>query len=79
MIETTRKRLTANVRAEAARRQITNVAIAGHLGTNPRAISRRIRGDVEWSAAELVELARVLGVTVEDLTDTDRAVAGAAS
>lgn len=54
--------LAGNVRAEVARRCIRQRVIADALGLDQRAVSRRLLGQVEWSATELGRLAELLDV-----------------
>ncbi len=64
--------IAANVRAVMARKQprMTARTLAEQLGAEDgsRALRRRLRGQVEFTATELVAIARVLGVDVDDLT-----------
>jgi transcriptional regulator with XRE-family HTH domain len=46
-------------------RQHREIAVA--IGMTPAKFSRRLRGSVDWTAAELGALARVLGIPVVDL------------
>lgn len=64
---TSTQRIAANVRAEATRRGVTGQMIAEHLELTQPAVSRRMRGHVEFSASELHKLAGLLGVSVDDL------------
>lgn len=59
--------LAANVRAEVARKRITQQAIAEHLGLDQRAVSRRLLGRVEWSAVQVACLAELLEVELSAL------------
>lgn len=59
--------VAANVRAEVARRQIRQSAIAEHLGINQQQVSRRLTGVVEFSASELQAIAELLEVPVAAL------------
>lgn len=59
--------VAANVRAEVARRQIRQTAIAEHLELDQRAVSRRLLGQVEFSASEIKSLADLLQVPIAAL------------
>lgn len=61
------KRLTANVRAELARRKISHRDAAAALGMTQSAASRRMRGDVEFSLTEVEQLAGLLEIPVGEL------------
>lgn len=63
----TDERIAAAVRAEAARRQITQAVVARHLGLTQPGMSRRMLGRVPFSAAELAAVASLFGVPVGDL------------
>lgn len=62
-------RPAANIRAEMARRNVRQIALAKHLGLSQTAISRRLNGEVEFSVAELVSVASLLGVPAAVLLD----------
>lgn len=62
-----------NVRAEAARRGYSQVALAEALGMNQSQVSRRWWGRLLWTFDELDDVAEVLGITVQDLV-TDHSV-----
>lgn len=59
--------VAANVRAEVARRRIRQGAIAERLGMDQRAVSRRLLGEVEFSATELQAVAELVGVPISSL------------
>jgi len=61
----------ANVRAEMARRQVRQVTLAQRLGLSQAAISRRINGETEFSVAELLAVADLLGVSASALLGED--------
>lgn len=52
----------ANVRAELARRSLTQDDLARHLGLPQPAVSRRIRGLTPWTVDELVSAAEFFDV-----------------
>lgn len=56
--------VASNVRAEMARRGRTQSQLANCLGVTRPAVSRRLTGQTEFSAGELIETARFLGVPV---------------
>lgn len=57
----------ANVRAEMARRGLSQTALAGHLGLSQTAVSARLRGRTPFDIDELVLIAGVLGLRLEEL------------
>lgn len=59
--------VAAIVRAEMARRKITQLVIADALGVSNAAVSRRLSGHVPWDVNELVVVADVLGMDPRDL------------
>lgn len=59
--------VAANVRAEVARRRLRQLDIAEELGLDQRAVSRRLLGQVEFSASELQKMATLLEVSVSRL------------
>lgn len=58
------RRIAAEVRAEQARQQLTDTAVAGALGRGQQWFNRRKNGDVPFSAAELAAVAAFMGVSV---------------
>ena len=59
--------VAAEVRAMLARRQVAGKDVAAALGVSPMYVSRRIKGDNEWTPSELAELAYLLKCQVSDL------------
>lgn len=59
--------VAADVRAAAARQQVKHVDIAAALGMSKVSISRRMRGEVEFTIPELVTIADFIGVPLADL------------
>lgn len=60
--------ISDNVTAEMARRgRMTQEQLGTRLGMSQRAISRRLAGEVEWSANELLAVAKVFGIPVSVL------------
>lgn len=56
-----------NVRAEMARRGYTQETTGAAVGLTQFALSRRLRGEIEFSASELQRLADFLKVSVASL------------
>lgn len=61
--------VAANVRAQLARQNRTRRELAAALGVDEHRIGKRVRGLVPFSVDDIVQVARFLGVTVEDLVD----------
>lgn len=57
----------SNIRAEMARRNVSNVEMARHLGFSTNAFWRRMSGATSWNLTELGAVAERLGVQVDDL------------
>lgn len=57
----------ANVRAEMARKGLSQTALAELLGISQTAVSKRLRGDTPWDINELIRAADTLGVPLETL------------
>jgi predicted transcriptional regulator len=55
------------VRAEMARKRVTQESLAAHLHLSQAAVSRRLKGVVGFSVHELVLTARLVDVTVASL------------
>ena len=70
---TEREKVAANVRAEAARRGISQATIASTLGINQAGISRRMSGQIDFSAPELSALATAFGIPVATFFGEDAA------
>jgi transcriptional regulator with XRE-family HTH domain len=64
---TVTQRIAATVRAEAARRQITQAHMAEKLGRSQTFVSRRLLGRVPFSIDELDQLAEILAVPLAEL------------
>ena len=56
--------VVANVKAELARRGVLQSTVGDWLGLTQSAVSRRLVGEVEFTASELQTLARNLGVSI---------------
>lgn len=65
--------LVDNIRAEMARRRITQVQIGRHLNLSQPAVSRRLTVPGLISAVELAQIADLLEVPVADLLGTKAA------
>lgn len=65
-----RRRIAANVRAEVARRGVSQSALAELLGMNQAGISRRLSGRIDFSASEIAALAEYLSVPVNAFFNT---------
>ena len=59
----------ANVRAEMARKGLTQATLARHLGLSQAAVSARIKGRTPFDINELVIVATVLDVPLAALTE----------
>jgi len=66
-----RERVAGNIRAEMARGNITQGAIANALGLTQQAVSRRLKGVVAIDLDELAVIAEVLGTTRAALLGDD--------
>lgn len=67
----------ANVRAEMARRGVSQTDLSARLGMNQSQISKRLSGTIAFTIDELVAIATTLGVPLTALLPAD--VAAAAS
>lgn len=74
--------ISDNIRAEMARKRMTEAQLGEHLKLTQRPVNRRLRGEQEWSATDLLTVAHVLGVDVatfyegvEPATSSEGAVA----
>ena len=65
--------VTANVRAEMARRKMNQTDVAAILGLSQVSVSARLRGTTEWRVSELRALAQHFGVSVSTLVDDQQA------
>ena len=59
----------ANVRAEMARRGLSQTALAQRLGMSQTAVSKRLRGETPWDINELTIVATALSVPLEVLLE----------
>jgi predicted transcriptional regulator len=60
---------SAGVRAELARGGVTQADVASWLGLNQAAISKRLRGVIDWRLGELQVIAEKLGVPIARLIE----------
>ena len=63
----TNQRINQNIRAELARKQMTQMQVAEILGLTQSSVSSRLRGDTRWKLDELVILAEALHVDAATL------------
>ena len=67
------ERVAASVRAEVARRKVTQQQLADLLGMHQMSVSRRLNGHTEFTVSELATVAEFLGVPVASLIGDDAA------
>lgn len=60
----------ANVRAEMARRGITQTQLAEQIGRSQPQLSKRLTGAIPFDINELTAVAEALSVPIEKLTTT---------
>jgi transcriptional regulator with XRE-family HTH domain len=75
-MDETQKRIAASARALAAAFQDKQVDLAGALGISQNAVSRKLNGMTQWSAADLRVLASRYDITVDQLMAGPRAWLG---
>lgn len=61
--------IRANIRAEMARRDVSQKQLAGLLGLSEAAVSHRMRGQTKISSRDLLAIADVLDVPPATLLD----------
>jgi transcriptional regulator with XRE-family HTH domain len=66
------ERVAASVRAEMARRRVSQQALADVLGHSQAWISRRVSGEVEFTVDELRRVAAALVVPLAQLLGEDK-------
>jgi transcriptional regulator with XRE-family HTH domain len=59
----------ASIKAEMARRDLTQAQLAEHLGLTQGQMSKRLRGVVPLTVPELLSVADTLGITPSSLLD----------
>lgn len=69
VIQTPTARTGANVKAEMARRGVSQVALAEHLAIGQSGLSKRLRGVIAFDINELTTIAAVLDVSIERLLE----------
>jgi transcriptional regulator with XRE-family HTH domain len=57
----------ANVHQQMWRARVSQTRLAGALGIDQAAVSRRLRGQTPWKASEVMAAAALLGVEIVDL------------
>lgn len=62
-----RDTLAANIRAEMARKGITQEQVAARLGVSQPQISRRLAGEITFDVIEISRIAELVGVTPAEL------------
>ena len=67
--------VAANVRAELARRRITQTDVAERLGVSRQNVAQRLNGSVDFRVGELISIANMLGITIGDLVSGVKASA----
>lgn len=67
--------VAANVRAELARRRITQTDVAQRLGVSRQNVAQRLNGSVDFRVGELISVADMLGITIAELLDGVKASA----
>lgn len=67
------QRVADNIRAEMARRQITQTTLATQLGRTQQAISRRLSGQTPFTIEDAAAIADILGVPLVSLLCEDAA------
>lgn len=63
----------ANVRAEIARRGVTQAAISEAIGVSQSQFSKRLQGRIAFDINELASIAHVLDVPLTDLIPREKA------
>ena len=61
----------ANIRAEMARRKVSQTTIADHLGLSQTSVSARIAGRVAFDINEIHAIAALLGVPITALIPSE--------
>lgn len=72
MASTLNEIVSGEVAAEMARQRRTQGDLASELGLAQVSLSKRLRGVVAWSTDEIEQVARVLGVSIEQLVTPAR-------
>ena len=61
------REISANIRAEAARKGLNGRALARAVGMSPTTMGRRMRGEIPWTIRELRTISATLGVPLSVL------------
>ncbi|MET8908353.1 helix-turn-helix transcriptional regulator [Micromonospora sp. NPDC004551] len=75
MAENLTRAVASEIRAEMARREMTQQALAPLIGMSQQALSRRLRGEHPFDTAELERVANALGVPVAEFLPASERVA----
>lgn len=67
MAVSTKQAVSGEVRAHAARRNLTQRQLAAEIGMPPSTLSRRMVGEQAWDLDDLDVLAEFFGIAVRDL------------
>lgn len=59
----------AEFRAAVARANVANKTLAAHLGLSEQALYNKISGKTEFKNSEIVKLADILNLTMNDVND----------
>lgn len=79
MSNLTAKRVAEEVRVAMARRRVPQTAVASRLQMSQAAVSRRLAGDVEFTASQLITVADMLDIDLDSLRAAPRPTAAAPS
>lgn len=63
-----------NVKAELARRGVSQSSLSRQVGGSPQALARRMTGDIPFNVDDLARISNALGVPVEVLTQSGTAL-----
>lgn len=72
IVTDSRQTIAANVRAWMGRRNVTQTALAAHLGCSQPVVSRRVRGEMPFDTDELIAIAGLLRCDLSDLVENVR-------
>ena len=71
--------VAGNVRAEMARVRVSQTQVGRALGITQQAVSRRLKGEVDFTVTELATVAELLGVETATLLPASRSAVRSAS
>lgn len=77
MAENLTRTIASGIRAEMARQELTQQALAPQIGMSQQALSRRLRGEHPFDTAELERVAAALGVPVAEFLSAPQRVGAA--